>query len=325
MKNFLVKLSAIISGLAVVILPLQAGAMDRIAVTFTGGDLYLKEGPVNAGWHQETRGVTISTYSLSGDRMSLLDWGSNQKYVNIKEPNWDSQWNPTYFSDGGQPTAVNQLVSKLSNGQYRLLVLRSDGSVVMKDGPWNGGWWSGTIEPSNVASIAIGGDRIGIVMNNGDFKVKQLTPGQFSHPNNTPWDLEATDAVANKVSISSTRIAYIDSNFRAYVKEGGTNAPWFDNKTVIHSPVRSIWLSGDRTCALGVAPRDGVVECKEGALNSLPTQVYSSDALDVSLTSNRIGIVTTSHNAYVLEGSIHGANSGWQMLGLGNITSIEAN
>jgi hypothetical protein len=324
-NKFLIKLSVILSGLAVVAMPLQAGALDRLGVTLTNGDFYLKEGTVNSAWHQETSGVNIGNYSLSGDRISLLDQGNTQKFVNIKEPGWNSQWNATYFSDGSQPFASKQLVSKLSDGQYRLLVLRDDGSVVMKDGPWNTGWWSGTVEPSNVADIAIGGDRIGVVMNTGEFKVKQLTPGKFSHPNNTSWDVEATDASANKVAISSTRIAYIDANNNAYVKEGATNSQWFGNKTVIHSLSNRIRLAGNRSCSLGMGIRAGVVECKEGALDSLPVQVYSSDASDVKVSTSRVGVVTTGNNAYVLEGSLHGANSGWQMLGLGNIASIETN
>jgi hypothetical protein len=324
MRKLLLKLSVVISGLAIITLPLQASALDRVAATFTNGDAYLKEGPINAPWHQETSGVDIGNYSLSGNRISLLDQGNSQKFVNVKEPSWDSPWNGVYWTDGGAPAATKALVSQLSNGQNRLLVLRADGSVIMKDGPWNTGWWSGTIEPSNVSDIVIGGDRIGVIMNNGDLKVKQLTPGQFSHPNNTAWDIETTGATAGKASMTNTRIAYIDSNNNVFIKEGSTTAPWFGNKTTIHSLSSRVRLAGNRVCSLGMGIRTGVVECKDGSLDRIPTQVYNNDATDVKITQTRIGVVTTSSNAYLLEGSIYAANSGWQRIA-GNATSLELN
>jgi hypothetical protein len=324
-RNLFIKLSVIISGLAVMALPLQAAAMDRIGVTFTNGDLYIKEGPINSAWHQETSGVNIGNYSLSGDRMSLLDVGNSQKPVSIKEPSWNSQWNWTYFSDGGQPNASKQLVSKLSNGQYRLLVLRADGSVVMKDGPWNTGWWSGTIEASGVSDIVIGGDRIGEIMNNGDFKVKQLTPGQFSHPNNTSWNLEATGASAGKAAMTNNRLAYINSSNQIQVKDGGLTDSWSQaGPGYIFDTASKVLLSANRICVLRT---DNIVLCKDGSPGASAVKVYNN-ATDMSLSqsnSNRIVVMTSDHSAYALEGSIYGANSGWQFVGIGNIASIGTN
>src|SRR5437868_2185228 len=146
MIKIFIKAVAVFLGLIILVLPLRVNALDRIAVTLTNGDMYLKEGPVNAGWHQETSGVNISGLSLAGDnRIAFLNQGNSQKPVTLKEPYWNSQWNWVYFTDGGVPAATKALVSQLSDGSYRLLVLRADGSVVMKDGPWNTGWWSGTI------------------------------------------------------------------------------------------------------------------------------------------------------------------------------------
>lgn len=325
MKRLLTIFAISIFVLAYWALPTQASALDRIGATLTNGDFYLKEGPYNAGWRQETSGVTIGNFSLSVDRISLFDQGDTGKAVSIKEPAWNSPWNRAYWTDGSTPAASKALVSQLSDGQYRLLVLRTDGSVVMKDGPYNTGWWSGTVESSSVSDIVIGGDRIGVVMSNGDFKVKQLTPGQFSHPNNTVWDLEAIGASPNKVALTNTRIAYIDSGNNAYVKEGATNAPWFGGKAVIHSLSGRVRLAGNRVCSLGTGARAGVIECKDGALDASPVQVYSSDATDVKVTVNRVAVVTSANNALLLEGSIYGANSGWLTVGTANITGLELN
>lgn len=317
MKKLLLVISLIFV-LATLIIPLRATAAERITATLTSDNLYLKEGPVNATWQQLTSGVGIIGPSLAGDRISILDDTSSNKTVSIKEPAWNSPWNMTHW---GAPLATDQVVSQLSDGQYRLLVLRADGSVVMKDGPWNTGWWSGTIEPSGVARIAIGGDRIAVIMTNGDLKVKHLTPGQFSHPNNVSWTL-----VSNNVfhaEMTNTRLATTDTDMNVYAKDGDLTAPWFGDKAKIYDNINNIYalhLGGDRIC---VHKMNGSVECKEGGLGTGSILTFSCGEPKANAT--RVAVIACDTNAYVLEGSLHGPNSGWQWIGTGNIGRLDLN
>lgn len=297
--------------------PLQASALDRIVATFTNGDAYLKEGPTYATWEQMTAGVTIGNLSLAGDWISLVNAGdSPNNEVSVKQPNWDSPWEWTTW---GTPTNTKALVSKLSNGEYRQLVLRNDGSVTIKDGTWNSGWWSGTVESSGVTDIVIGGDNIGVIMSDGTFKAKQLTPGKFSHPNNTPWSNLASNV--SEAVMSNDWIAVKDSSNNVYAKAGNVNAPWYGNHAVIYDNASKVRVSSQRLCVVKV---DTSVECKQGALGASSKLTYSS-ATDVKVSSTRFVVTTSAHNAYVLEGNLYGANSGWNFIGIGNIASVEIN
>jgi hypothetical protein len=300
-----------------------AGATDRIGVTLNDGNLYVKDGAANGPWHQQTSGVSIGGFSLNGDRIALLDQGTSMKTVSVKEPAWNSPFNATYFTDGSQPAATKALVSKLSDGQYRLLVLRADGSVVMKDGPWNTAWWSGTLQPSSgtVSDIVIGGDRIGVIMSNGDFEVKQLTPGQFSHPNNTPWQTVANNVTS--ASMTNNRIAIVTEG-AVIVKDGDINAQWYQN--IVISYASKVEVAGDRICAIKNPGWSGQIniECKEGGLTSLPVQVNQNSPSDFSLNATRVLVLRTSGVAELLEGSFNGPNSGWQTITTG-ATGVELN
>jgi hypothetical protein len=326
MNRLLKIISSVVSG-GILLFPLSASALDRIAVTFTNGDLYLKEGPVNAVWRQETSGVNLGNYSLSGNRISLYDAGGVNKEVAIKEPAWNSPWNWAYITNSGVPgsDATKALVCQLSDGSYRLLVLRSDGSVVMKDGPWNTGWWSSTLQPSSgtVSDIVIGGDNIGVIMSDGTFEAKQLTPGKFSHPNNTPWLTVATNVTS--ASMSTGLVAYRDNLNNVYAKEGGPNDTWFLNNTnspaIIYDNAAELRVAGERLCVLKI---NNNVECKENFLGS-PSKLTYMSANKVEITSNRVAVTTTGNNAYLLEGPLAGPNSGWQQIGAGNISSLQMN
>lgn len=316
MKRIVLTLNLIFC-LAIVAFPAQTFAADRIMTILTNGDAYLKEGGINSGWRQLTAGVSIGSLSLSGDRMTVFDQGSPNKTVSIKEPAFNSQWDATYY--GSSPSASKALVSQLSNGQYRLLVLRADGSVIMKDGPYNAGWWSGTVEASGVSDIVIGGDRIGIVTSGGDFKVKHLTPGQFSHPNDVAWSLQTTNVAS--ASLTNQHLAIVDISGNVRGKSGSINAGWWGD--VLYNNTSKVHLSGYRMCVLKTSNN---VECKEGDINyfNVTSKLVYDSATDVKINSNRIAVRTSGNNAFVLEGPIYGANSGWQQIGT-NVGSLELN
>ncbi len=252
----------------------NAQAIQRIGVVLGDGNFYVKEGPTFAGWTKLTSGVDIGGIELVGDRIAVLDWGGGVDDVSIKEPLVGSQWLPVFYGLGND--ANKMLVSHLSNGDYRLLVLKTDGSVVMKDGPWNASWWSGTIA-TGVEDIFIGDDSIGVINSNGDFLAKQLTPGQFSHPNNVSWNLVATDAAT--AAISSVRVAYIDSTGNLYAKRGGITAQWFNNKAVIYDNAAQVETVGNRLCVIKF---NYDAECKQGGLDA-PSLLVAEDIADLRL------------------------------------------
>lgn len=315
MKKLLFAIATIVFSGATLLAPLPASALDRIGVTFTNGDMYVKEGLVNAGWNRMTGGVSIGNFSLSDTRMSIVDTGAPNPAVSIKEPGVGSQWQATYYGSGFTP-ATKALVSKLSNGQYRLLVLLSNGNVLMKDGPYNTGWWSGTVATS-ASDIMIGGDNIGVVTTGGTFEAKRLTPGQFSHPNNTPWVTESTNVTA--AAMGGDMIAFKGSNNVVYAKQASLTTGW----AFMYDNVSKIRTNGQRICVIKVG---NYVECKQGGLSGTSVRVYDQ-ASDVQLNEagTRIAVLTATNNAYLLEGTLYGANSGWQFFGMGNIANIRLN
>lgn len=323
MRKLLVKLSSILA-LGIIIFPLQASAADRIAATFPNGDIYLKEGGLSSDWHQLTSGVNVGNLSIAGDRVSVLDSGGFNKEVAIKEPSWNSAWNWTYW--GSQPYAIYQSVSQLSNGQPRLVVQISDGSFMVKDGPWNTGWWSGTLDlpAGGVSNFVIGGDRIGIITSAKDFYIKQLTPGQFSHPNNTQWQLVANNVLA--AVMNNNLIAYQDnSSGNVYAKEGAVNAPWTGNHAVIYDNLLhsgDLRVGGDRLCVVKVSH---MIECKQGGMATMSIPTWDGGA-SVDVSSTRVAVRSIDLvNSWVLEGSLHGPNSGWQKISSDGVFQIDLN
>jgi hypothetical protein len=323
MRKILLKLSIIISGVIVIALPLQASALDRLVATFSNGNMYLKEGALTSPWHQLTSGTNTGNVSLAGNRIVLANLNNLNNETAVKEPNWDSPWQWAYW---GQPFTSASYTSLLSDSNYRLVVLRNDGTIILKDGPWNTGWWSGTLTlpTGNLSNVVVGGDRMGVIMDTGNFYVKQLTPGQFSHPNNTVWQLEAT-GVAN-AKMTNSRIVYEEqSTGYLYGKDGDITAPWFGNHAVLYSGMSksaAYDLGGNRLCAVKAG---STIECKEGGLG-VGSKLTWNGGTDVSVSSNRIAVQSSDLiNSWVLEGSVLGANSGWQWISSGGVLQVDMN
>jgi hypothetical protein len=292
-----------------------AHAEERIGVQFSNENLYLKSGSVTSPWNQIASGVSIFEYDLAGDYISVINSGGGNPWTAmLKQPSWNSPWNYLHLNNAG-----HVYMTKTSNGQYRIVIVQTDGSVVMKDGAWNSGYWSGTIVPSGASSVVLGTDNVGVRMTNGDFKVKRLVPGQFSHPNNVEWQLVATNV--DSAAMSDTRIAVAQSHL-VWAKEGGITAPW--NQAPIFDAANLVRLAGDRLCAIRT---DSKVECKEGSLSSEP-KFTADNILGFELSKTRF---LALHNysgggggtVDVMEGSLN-QNSGWRTIATGAI-AIELN
>jgi hypothetical protein len=293
-------------------------AAPRIGVKFTNGDLYLKEGgaPFSGTWRQLTSGVNIGDTSFAGDYMALVNEGNSQKMVMLKQPAWNSPWDYINLQSGGS-TTKKIAMTKTSDGNYRIVILQTDGSVVMKDGAWNSGYWSGTMEASGVTDVVVGGDNVGIIKSNGDFKAKRLTPGQFSHPNNVAWQVVAKSV--SKAAMTQDRVAVLTgSNVRA--KDGGISGAW--QAGVIYSHASSVEVTGNRICAI-TNPGQLRVECKEGSLTAAPKLVYLN-AVEFKTSGDYFLARKANGNVEAMQGNIN-QNTGWYWVNIGNGAAIELN
>lgn len=322
MKKF--SLLAFITVLCLVFVPvLNVAAEERIAVKFTNGDLYLKEGgiPFSGTWRQLTSGVNVGDVSLAGDYMALVDEGNSQKTVTLKQPAWNSGWNFIDLESTIGGTTKKVAMTKTSDGLYRIVILRSNGSVVMKDGAWNSGFWSGTLEASGVTDIVVGGDNVGIIKSNGDFKAKKLTPGQIGHPNNVSWLLVAQSVT--KAAMTQDRVAIV-SGGNVQAKEGGVTGAWQNTGLApgIFSFASSVELSGNRLCAI-TNPSQLRVECKDGSFLNSGKMVYL-DAVDFKISGDRFLALKANGDAEAMKGSLT-QNSGWFFVNIGNAAAIEMN
>lgn len=306
MKKFLGVLALALT-LALTLVPLQAHAEERIGVKFNNGNLYVKPGPVTAAWQQLTSGVSIGDFDLAGDYISLINTGGgNPNTMMLKQPSWNSPFNYVHLN-----TASKVAMTKTSDGLYRIVILQTNGSVVMKDGAWNTGYWSGTLEASGVTDIVVGGDNVGIIKSNGDFKAKKLTPGQFSHPNNTAWQLVATDV--DEAAMTNTRMAIL-SGGAVYAKEGGITSPWAYNKGILFDYALNVFLSDSKLCARTEPNWEGskVLQCSEGSVSNWTKYVYVN-LKDARLNQERILVLANDNSVQVLEGSLT-YNSGWRTI-----------
>lgn len=301
--------------MAVILLPGNALAVDRVGVVLTNGDLYAKEGPRYAEWKQLTSGVDIADFDFAGDYIGVVDKtaGPNANMFSVKDPLLTSTWNFVHLNN-----AKKSAIAKLSNGLYRMVVLTTTGDVYMKDGVWNSGYWSGTVA-TGVKDIVVGGDNVGVIMNNNDFKAKKLTPGQFSHPNNTTWQLVSTGITG--AAMTNDRVAVLKAG-AVRAKDGGVTGAW--NSSNIYDNATAVRLGGDRICAITFSSI--VVQCKEGGLSASPIYTYTTTGgklvSDFRVTSNRFMALNSNGDSYIMDGTLTN-NNGWGFVTTGNGSKIQ--
>lgn len=306
MKTFIFLLALTIT----LTFPAKALAVDRIGVVFNNGDLYVKEGPHYAEWKQLTSGVDIGSINMIGNYISVIDkGGSNPHTLSLKDPLLTSTWEMIHMHN-----AKKVAMTKLSNGLYRIVILQTDGTVVMKDGVWNSGYWSGTLG-AGVKDIVVGGDNVGVIMTNGDFMAKDLSPETTSHPNNVPWLLIAQNIT--EAAMTNDRLAVLKEG-AVIAKEGGVNGQWYSSP--IYEYASKVRLASDRICAI-TNPGQLRVECKEGALSAQPVLTYL-DAVDFKITPNRFMALKSDGRAEVMDGTLS-RNGGWNFVAWNNAAKIE--
>lgn len=298
------------------LLPGNVLAADRVGVVLTNGDLYAKEGPRNAEWKQLTSGVDIGDFDFTGDYIGVVDKtpGPNANMFSVKEPLLTSTWNFVHLNN-----AKKTAISKLSNGLYRIVVLTTTGEVYMKDGVWNSGYWSGTVA-TGVKDIVVGGDNVGVIMTNNDFKAKQLTPGQFSHPNNASWLLVAQNVT--EAAMTNDRVAVLIAG-AIIGKDGGVGGQWYGENNIFVNAT-AVRLAGNKICAITFS--SVVVQCKEGSLSADPVYTYTTTGgvvvSDFRVASNRFMALNSNGDSYVMDGTLTG-NNGWSFVTTGNGSKIQ--
>lgn len=332
MNKLFTKLGALLS-LAVLIFPATAlAAPDRIVGKAQGGDLYMKEGPLNAQWVKIASGGLPASISASAARVSYVDYNDPMTPVYIKEPSFDSVWRNVFHGTGGTDTVFDEKTCLLSNNQYRLLVAYFDGSGVdklyMKDGPYNAGWKSLDLSGgTSIYQVVCAADRVGVVMSSGSFITKTLTPGQFTDPDNVAWQTQATDVAF--AEMTANRIAYVDiNNYKVFAKDGPMNAPWYGNHAVILDNLDNMVgdgemrIGGDRICIINLSYD---LICKQGGLGAKAV-LTKSNAVGVAVSNNRIIVNDLDGvNTWALEGPLYGPNSGWIKIDSNQMVETEVN
>lgn len=135
----------------------RARLLKRIGVLKANGEVYVKEGSVNAIWGGLQLGG-IGQISLADKRIGVL---TKNGEVFVKEGSLDALW-------GGLQT---QGVKQIALTGDRLGVLKNNGDVIVKEGPLNAIW--GGVQTGDVKQLALAGKRIGVLKNNGDVIVKE--------------------------------------------------------------------------------------------------------------------------------------------------------
>jgi len=240
-----------------------------------GGQQDIKEGTLNEGWLPEYSGV--SSIAVAGHRTGRIS--SGVPYV--KDGQWNALWTQEYAS-----------ASALVLSGRRIGIL-SGGQAYFKEGDLNQGW---ALEGSGVQEIAVTHNELGVTnpsrvgMRAGTyFFVKQGALG------GTPTTV-ATNA--KSIALGAGWIGYIDTNNRAWVKEG-INDSW----VWMQDNVSSLALGGagaDRR--IGII-QNGVARVKEDSLYNTWVDEWTGVS-KLTLNSGRIGVLTTSGLAKVKEGGL---------------------
>jgi surface antigen len=128
--------------------------------------------------------------------------------------NWNARKGKLVYSDGVGCGAPKPAPNPASGPGTRIAIRKTDGQVVVKEGPLNATW--ATLADS-AAQVELSGDRIAVRKTNGAVVVKE-------GPLNATWATLADSAA--QVELSGDRIAVRKTNGAVVVKEGPLNAGW---------------------------------------------------------------------------------------------------
>ncbi|MBA2250522.1 MAG: hypothetical protein H0W12_10075 [Chitinophagaceae bacterium] len=153
-QNQLINIPAKVVGTVSQVVFYLRPAPGRIGVLDNNGNVYVKEGALDAGWSLESSGV--NSFALAGNRIGVLDNNGN---VYVKEGALDAEW-----------VWESSEVHSFALAGNRIGVLDNNGNLNVKEGALDGAW---VLESWNVQSFALAGNRIGVLDNNGNVNVKE--------------------------------------------------------------------------------------------------------------------------------------------------------
>ncbi|MEU4157710.1 hypothetical protein [Actinoplanes sp. NPDC026670] len=183
--------------------------------------------------------------------------------------------------------AVRSDVVSVSVSGNRIGILTADGTAYVKEGGLGATW---VMEHPGVKQLVLAGDRIGVLTNDGTAFVKEggLSAG---------WVKEQTGI--KQIALDGDRIGVLTTGGIAYVKEGTLSAAWVNE----YSGVQQIALSGNR---IGVLTTAGAALVKQGTLSAAWSTQHTG-MKQLVLSGTRIGVLSTGGIAYVKEGALNAA------------------
>jgi len=225
---------------------------NRIAITKSDKEFYVKEGAISANWVHMAG--TVEQFQLEGNRVGIVQTNGN---LVIKDGSLNSNW-------------YNGVDSNVKNFQLsgtRIASLENNGNFYVKDGSPDANW---AITDNNVRIFYLDGSRVAKINTDGNLYVKD---GNL----NATWSLLASNAT--DVKLSENRVAVVTTNGALSVKEGDLNTNWvrlFDLQQNFQlSPTQ--YLSGIpipiQSARIAVRWPDGKLFVKDGDLFNIQGQV----------------------------------------------------
>jgi len=183
-------------------------------------------------------------------------------------------------------------VQQLAISGNRIGIVTTDGTAMVKEGGLSSRWYT---QNTNIKQIAVTDARVGVLTNANIYLVKDTALNAT-----TPkWVTEYTNV--QQIALAANRIGLVAIGGVAQVKEGGLSASWVP---IGDADAKSIALGGDR---VGVLTTGSLFKFNEGALQN-PVRVAFSEAQHMSVSGNRLGVVTLWGTAFVRTGD---STAGW--------------
>ncbi|MFE9747002.1 hypothetical protein ACFYOT_19045 [Saccharothrix saharensis] len=205
---------------------------DRIGVVKDGA-LLVKEGDLEPGWHT-VNPDSVTAFQLEDNRIGYLDHGE----LWVAEGALDAE-----------PVLQERDVKEFQLHGDRIGVLKTDGSLLVKEGDLGPGWE--VINPDSVTDFQLSGDRIAFA-EGPELWVKQ---GDLSA------DPVFQERDVRKFQLSGDRIGVLKSDGSLLVKGGDLEPGWF---TVNTDSVTDFQLDYDRIAFT----EGGSLWAKEGSLDA---------------------------------------------------------
>ncbi|TFH69891.1 hypothetical protein [Cellulomonas sp. HD19AZ1] len=234
------------------------------------GDVDLKEGPLNAGWSRLIDGVEVVEAITTPTRVGVL---TGDGRLLLKDGPVGAPW-----------MEVATGVVDIALGEDRIGVVWSTGQASIKEGPFDAAWT--TVAAGGASAIELTDNRIGVLVN-GDALVKEGPVGAM---------FTTVSSNVDELVLDGDRLA-VRKNGAVHVKEGSLGAGW---TTVLGAGAIDAELGGGR---VAVRTADKVI-VKEGPLGAQWTTVLTGPTTSLSVTNDRIGVVTANGNLVVKEGSL---------------------